>query len=256
MTDEPLIDVCDKVNLMQYREKRGEWLYLLNNDEHHAIWKQIMAMIWDDLSFHILNKSRKPNSSATNPLLANFIDRGYILGQVIALRKLVENNPKKPEKGVISLRRLLADLCKNIGLLTREIYVSHDGLPYDYEAVERQWWEQHLGQISNGNHTIMSYIPTTGSGAFNMSKRSHEQFDKLSGVRPENRSRTDCISASVFCTLNRWIEDSGAEAIIKMGNKFLAHAADSVSRASVSIKMEGISINKIAAAHRTFVRNA
>lgn len=41
-----------------------------------------------------------------------------------------------------------------------------------------------------------------------------------------------------------------------MGNKFLAHAADSVSRASVSLDRFGLTMEQIAAAHRAFVRVA
>ena len=260
MTDQSNVDVLDQAALAQYRQKRAEWLHLLNEDEHHAIWGQITNMIWDDASFRILNEARNPKlspngSSAQNALLANFIDRGYVLGQVIALRKLVEKNPSDKKKGVVTLRRLLDDLRAHRHLLTREIYVAHDGLPYDYEEVERQWWEQHFANRSSSGVTVSS-ISTTGSGAFDTSKRSHQQFDRLSGVKPEDRSRTDCISESVFDTLDRWIKESGASTIIDMGNKFLAHAADSVSRASVSLDRFGLTMDQIAAAHRAFVRVA
>ncbi|MGE5475528.1 MAG: hypothetical protein ACM3Q1_02650 [Bacteroidales bacterium] len=257
MTTEPEVDVLDQAALAQYRQKRAEWLHLLNDDEHHAIWSQITNMIWDDASFRILNEARNPalspnGSSARNALLANIIDRGYVLGQVIALRKLVEKNPSDRKKGVVTLRRLLDDLRLHRHLFTREIYVTHDGLPYDYEEVERQWWERRF----KSGETGLTSLPTSGPGAFDFSRMAHERFDKLSGVEPQNRSRTDCISESVFDTLDRWIKESGASDIIIMGNKFLAHAADSVSRASVSLDRFGLTMDQIAAAHRAFVRVA
>lgn len=259
MTVEPKVDVLDHASLAQYRQKRDEWLHLLNKDEHHAIWKQITAMIWDDATFRVLNEARKPTldasgRSARNALLAGFIDRGYVLGQVIALRKLSEPNWKDPKKGVVTLRRLLDDLRAHRHLFTREIYVAHDGLPYDYEAVQRQWLEQQFVSATGG--VSVSWLPTSGPGAFDISRMSHERFDKLSGVDPKDRSRTDCISESVFDTLDRWIEESGASDIIIMGNKFLAHAADSVSRASASLDRFGLTMDQIAAAHRAFVRAA
>lgn len=55
MANDPQVDILDKAALAQYQQKRAEWLYLLNEDEHHAIWKQITAMIWNDACFHILS---------------------------------------------------------------------------------------------------------------------------------------------------------------------------------------------------------
>lgn len=257
MIDELKVDILDLAALAQYRQKRAEWLHLLNEDEHHAIWTQITNMIWEDASFRLLNESRSPtltpsDCSSRNALLAGFIDRGYVLGQVLALRKLVEKNPPNKRKGVVTLRRLLDDLRAHRCLFTREIYVAHDGRPYDYEAVERQWWEQ---RIKSGE-TGFTWLPTSGPGAFDCSRMSHECFDKLSGVEPQKRSRTDCISVSVFDTLDRWIKESGTADIIIMGNKFLAHAADSVSRANAFPDRFGLTMDQIAAAHRAFVRVA
>jgi hypothetical protein len=40
--------------LEAYRAKRRLWLGWLDNDEHHAIWTAISAMVWTDVSFRTL----------------------------------------------------------------------------------------------------------------------------------------------------------------------------------------------------------
>ena len=47
--------------------------------------------------------------------------------------------------GVISLRRLITDLRGKWALFTRENYVCHDGLPYDYEAVMLKEFADRIG---------------------------------------------------------------------------------------------------------------
>lgn len=258
MIDEPQIDAYGKDALKEYQEKRVEWLKLLNDDAN-AIQKQIRAMILNDASFRVFNEAinleiNPDDSSAKNPLLSFFIKQGYIHVQAFAVCKLVEEQPNNTDvsKGVASLPRLFKDLRKHHYLLTRENYVLHDGLPYAYEAVEQQMpdW-QRVGSGDSSCYGASHPVP-----ASDKSRDRHEQFDKLSGVRPENRLPTDRISESVFDTLDKWIKESKdkTKGISTIRNKFLAHAADSVSRAKGGFY--SVSMNKIEETHRAVVRIA
>jgi hypothetical protein len=126
-----------------YRTKRGQWLAWLNTDEHHAVWTAISAMVWTDVSFRTLAQLATDNekSSLSNTLIAEQIIYGHVARQVLAIRRLVDKT-----RGVISLRRLISDLRSNFRLFTRENYVCHDGLPYDYEAVMLKEFAERLGQ--------------------------------------------------------------------------------------------------------------
>ena len=131
-------DVIDKAKLTEFRTKRDEWLDWLQGDEMHAILDQITNMLWSDAIFRLIDATRKYASDAKgsfatmNGDLASFIDRGYVLEQLVSLRRLMEREAKDPKKQVISLQRLIDDVRRNQELLTREVFVCYDGLPYDW----------------------------------------------------------------------------------------------------------------------------
>ena len=253
-------DVNDKQTLEQYRIKRTQWLQWLCGDAHHAIWSQIMAMIWNDMSFALLNETRNPacwegGVVALNAMLLNFIDQGYVASQALAIRKLMEkSNPRDASKGVISLRRLVDDLKDNAHLFTRENYVCHDGMPYDYQAVAQSWHAKQIGQNASG--TFGGWGDTTGPNAFCSAEIAHRDFDRLSGVSPDNRRREDGISKTVFDNLDHWLTNSGAQEIVTLANKLIAHAADETSRQAAPLERLKMTISKVAAIHRAFIRCA
>ena len=61
--------------------------------------------------------------------------------QVLAIRRLMDDG----NSDVISLRRPVKDIRRDFALFTRENYVCFDGLPYDYEAVQRKEMMGHIG---------------------------------------------------------------------------------------------------------------
>jgi len=250
-------DVQDRDALAEYRKKRQEWLFWLKHDEHHNIWLQISSMVWSDMAFRVLNRARRPAAEgeeigAHNGLLGRMIDQGFVASQILSIRKLTEpNNDRQPKKGVISLRRLLDDLRAHRHLLTRETYVAHDGLPYDYAEVERRWLENH---VKTTKGVWVGYLPTTGPEAFDISRMMHESFDRIARVDASNRSRFDRIPESIFDTLDRWLAAGDADKIIRYGNKFVAHAADPVSRGAAPLA--SITMDQVAQAHRQIIRVA
>lgn len=58
--------------LEAYRTKRRTWLEWIDNDEDHAIWTTLSAMIWSDVSFRTLahvgaNDHQSPLSNSLWP---------------------------------------------------------------------------------------------------------------------------------------------------------------------------------------------
>jgi len=109
-------------------------MHWLHHDGHHAISGQIAGMLWSDAVFRLINESRKfaheagGSYSTQSGIIARSLDRDYVAEQVIAFRKVMEKAARDPKKQVISLRRLFDDVRENRHLLTREMFVCHDGL--------------------------------------------------------------------------------------------------------------------------------
>ena len=234
--------VEDKEALAAFRLKRLDWLSWLNTDEHHAIWKQITAMAWNDAVFRVLNEARTPVDdnpvSATNGMLGGFIDQGYVSTQVLAIRRLVEV-PKPTGRrpaDIISLPRLIGDIRSYRPHLTRELFVSYDGLPYEWEVVRDRYYARIAASGEIGGY----WLPTTGADAFDTARRQHATFDWLSDTPAEQRSRNDLIAEWVFDRLDTALNDKKIKQIVTISHKFLAHAADETSRSAASLQKLGL----------------
>jgi hypothetical protein len=126
--------------LERFHERLNVWRQWLSEDEH-SIWQQIRRMLWNDMVFRTINECRRlatQNTSAVvgfNGPVAAFIDEGYVATQLLAIRRLTENNRRRD---AITLPRLLDDMKANADLFTRELYVCHDGLPFDPEPARER----------------------------------------------------------------------------------------------------------------------
>src|SRR5450759_4513631 len=194
------IGQCDvpperRSSLETYRAKRRQWLEWLDTDEHHAIWTNVSALVWNDVSFRTLAQLAvdNPESCLGNTLVAEKLINGHGATQILAIRRLVDNR-----RDVISLRRLIKDVRRKFELFTRENYVCFDGLPYDYEAVMRKDMEARAG-------TGPFWGATTGPYAWGTSSMVHAHFDKLSGVNAANRSREDHLPVALVDNVEAWL---------------------------------------------------
>ena len=131
---------------------------------------------------------------------------------------------KKPKHQVISLRRLLDDIKNNICLITREIYVANDGLPYNPKPGRDGFLA--APPESGGSGTF----PASGPEAWPAAERAHAVFDNLAGVNPGDRSRDDRVDPEIFTRLESVLSRSGCDHFATLGNKSVAHAADLFSR--------------------------
>lgn len=170
--------------------------YEHTSEEPHSIESQIHQMIFNDLVYRATLSVRESTAaetaiSARSTTLAYLMDRGYFLSQVLAIQRLLDRGTD-----VISVRRLLKDVEAHSEVITREVYVSGDGHPYDYNSWEGALRDGDLGfQIFGFGHPRLV--------AYAASKQFHETFDVLSGKEASRRSREDTIRPAVFKTLNR-----------------------------------------------------
>ena len=239
-------DVSDKAGLTRFRELADVWIKALDTDDENSVTTQVLDMMWMDAAWRSMNEARRlairDEQVGTPGMVAVLLDRGYIAGQVIAIGRLLDPSASQPKRQVNSIRRLVDDIAANRDLFTREVYVSRDGLPYDYQAVQAR----ELSAITN---TEIRWMPTTGSTAWHMSSLQHRQFDRLSGVAPDARSRNDTISDSIFDGMLAAFDEQVFKDITDMRHKSIAHAADDFSRSTAKNLRSGLSLDEFARAH-------
>jgi len=238
-------DVIDRTALSEYRAKREEWLgwYELRADEPNSIQQQIFSMMFLDIAYRVLalprrNAGKDLQISARSGLLAHILDQGYVANQVLAIRRLLDRR-----RDVISLRRLFDDILDHKNLLTREVYTSYDGTPYNPDL-----WKE----LPQDTMTQIWGIQAPGLSNYQRAQYRHEKFDCLSGVSASERRRSDLIKDSVFDRLKQWLETTTADKFIKLSHKFFAHAANMDSRGALDYS--GIQLADVAEVHRSIIR--
>jgi len=231
--------------LQSYRDKRRLWLSWIDRDEHHAIWQTLSSMVWTDVSFKVLIHFAviDESNALSNTLLGQALIDGHVATQVLAIRRLMDDG----RNDIISLRRLVKDLRRNFDLFTRENFVCFDGLPYDYEAVQRK-------EITERIVRGAFWGETSGPAAHGTSRMAHEQFDRLAGIHPENRRREDRLPTSLLTTIERWLDNSGADELAKWSHAYLAHAGGPEARNRIADLM--VTANKITDAIKVLARVA
>jgi hypothetical protein len=245
------ITQCDvttekRAKLESYRDKRRLWLSWISTDEHHAIWTVLSSMVWTDVAFRTLTNFAVGDeaNALNNHLMVEALLDGHVATQVLAIRRLVDNR----KTDVISLRRLVKDLRSHFALFTRENYVCFDGLPYDYEAVRHARFMENAGNWGKGG----IWVPTSGPQGDGTSESAHRQFDKLAGLDPAKRSREDRLPASLLTTIEKWLNDSGADDLAEWSHAYLAHAGGPESRKRIADLM--VTTNKITDAIKALAR--
>jgi hypothetical protein len=232
--------------LQSYRDKRRLWLSWISTDEHHAIWTVLSSMVWTDVAFKTLTSFAMGDeaNALNNYLMVEALFDGHVATQVLAIRRLMDDR----DSDIISLRRLIKDLRRNFALFTRENYVCFDGLPYDYEPVRHARFMENAGNWGKGG----IWVPTSGPQGDGTSKMAHSQFDKLAGIDPAKRSREDRLPAALLKTIDKWLNDSGADELAKWSHAYLAHAGGPESRKRIADLM--VTTNKITDAIKALAR--
>ena len=210
--------------LTLYRQLRSKWLTALQTMSPNGIRKQLTHMVWNEAIWRTHNEARRiydelpdPKTIGFNNELSNLLDEGYVALQCLAIRRQLDKG-----KDVYSLKRLLLDLEANRHLITREIYVAYDGLPYDPEPARQKYFDKVFAESKKTGKAVSSWLETKGPDAWSAANRVHEAFDKLSGVKPDNRKRNDLIRPEVFARLSRKMNICNS--VEQTASAFFAHA--------------------------------
>ncbi|MGD0919966.1 MAG: hypothetical protein ABSB22_26305 [Thermodesulfobacteriota bacterium] len=200
----------------------------------HSISNQLTSIVWDDAIFRTVNEARRLNTESPsdkkgfNTDLMRLFDKGFVISQAMAIRRLTDPNFSSPDKAVISLVRLLDDLEENLHLITRENYISYDGSRFEMEArspIDNEFfhWEQR-----------------------------QEYFDRLSSVSAQDRNRKDLICPQLFKESRM---ELGACADFRvLANKFFAHAAEASPKRNTIEKEKKITLNNFDQAYKALIK--
>jgi hypothetical protein len=227
-------DVLDKANLGRFREKRAQWIELLEKDKLHSVGTQLSALVWQDAVFRLLNEAWRLNDPA-NPtasmasLLVEALTNGYVTGLVLGVSRLTDprKQTKKGDQDVVSLRRVFDDIRANRDIITREVFVCYDGLVYDIGDIPPP-------SARGGRSGAFTSVSIGGPLDDVTPTLLHEHFDKLSGVSPDKRRREDLIGESEFDEITALMTIPVIEKLRTLRNKIVAHAADPASRDSLT----------------------
>lgn len=235
-------DVTDTGALLKYRDLRVTAFELLRGDEDHSIWEQMVTLFWRDATYRMFNEARRTASearpnAAISGLLGEYIDAAYILFEVTAISRLTDQPQDDPERGLVSLPTILKLVRDNRSLITREMFVAFDGVPYDPIPVAPaehftgvRWVAREPWEVSEERHTL---------------------FDRLSRRTPDRRTRQDQVHRKVLASIADRLSSPTLSVIRSHRNKVISHAADHASRAGLSPL--ALSLASIDVAHRSLL---
>jgi hypothetical protein len=147
MCQQKIYDVLNTERLQKFLKKREEWLFCLNGDDQHSIWREITSLLWDYALFKTIRELRV--EAAQNPTegigfnapVLRLLEAGFVITQATGIRRLSEKQWRDPTKRVISLRALLDEIKTERELLTREVYLACHGLPYDPAPAKKRFYD-------------------------------------------------------------------------------------------------------------------
>jgi hypothetical protein len=232
-----------------FRVEKLKWLFWLHDDDQHAIFKQVTSLLWDYALFRTFNDLRasaaktKPQGVGFNAPMLSLLDSGFVARQAMGVRRLIDRRDD-----VVSLKRLVKDIKEKRALITREVLVVHDGLPYDHAPVKDAYSAE---KPKEGESFYFEGVETTGAKAWGASERAHEAFDKLSGISSNQRKRDDLIPVQWFDNLGSKLGVCGD--VQKFADKFIAHAADSSSRSESTDMQKAVTLDKLTKCHQAIV---
>lgn len=111
--------------LTVYRDWRCDTLERLQGSADSSVRNQITDLTWRTAVFRTLNEARRLEPTrSVNGALWELTTAGYANVMTLGIRRLVHKDPR-----VDSAWNVLDRISKRPELLTRELFVAHDGLP-------------------------------------------------------------------------------------------------------------------------------
>lgn len=203
------------------------WRAAFEGDEN-AIVPTLCNYAWNHCAFMSIVESIRgapkdeDGAPKVNAMVLDMLASGYWSSTLLAVRRLVDNQPLRGPKGVSSLRSIVNDVRACQGRLTRRVYVEQiAGLEYNYEQVRHRYWNYVLAQQGP------TWVPRELH--FEASEHRHAEFDFLSGKTPGTSSDEDLIEDRIFDRLDERL--SRLDAIATHVTLHFAHAATRASRA-------------------------
>lgn len=214
------VDQCDvpcvrRGRLSEYRAFRRKCLEYLRGDSDTSVVNQIHELAWDTAVFRTLNEARRIEPHrAVNGAMWELIAKGYAGIMTLGVRRLIDD-----DRRVDSVWNVIAEVEKRPELLTRENFVCHDGLPYDYDKVRAQY----LASLGRSGRATARWLSTKGPQAWSSSELLHKQFDALAGY-PLKRRRLDGVGPAVLVALKEKLKHPAIQKVRTWTDRRVAHA--------------------------------
>lgn len=203
--------------LAAYREFRTKCLERLSGDESTAVSQQLHDLSWHTMVFYCLNETRRiEGQRLVNGALWELIGAGYANLMTVGIRRLVDTHG-----AATSLATILKDMEAHPEFFTRELFVAFDGIPFDWSV----GYEEHVKKvITDRPGASFSRQDTKGHAAWGTSEMMHRAFDKLSGVLPDKRRRSDTIPLHVLANVRQALGAPSILLVKTFTDKVVAHA--------------------------------
>ncbi|KAF0843433.1 hypothetical protein FNL37_0859 [Methylovorus glucosotrophus] len=212
--------------LIVYRTFRSQCLEYLNGDSDISISRQIHNLGWYTAVFRTINEARRiEGHDRVNSAHWDLTSAGYASLITVGIRRLVDYH-----SGTSSLRWLIGKLQKNSHHLTREMFVCHDGLPFDYAATERR-----LLDLPPDQRTKVRWGSMEGPDAYNASGFAHRSFDALSST-PDHSWRLEKVDSQILDWLLKQLSHPAITKVHDMVDKIVAHS-ERIPRGSKTVEI-------------------
>jgi len=210
------VSIDNRKALKEYRRIRQECLEHIRGPSVLSVFAQLQHLAWNTALFQTLNEGRRlePDAPVNGPLWG-LVTEGYAFSTSLGIRRLLDNDKRR-----ISLAWVISRIEKNIHLMTREFYVCHDGLPYDYQEAKDCFY----ANLSTSAKRAQSFLVATGKEGWFLSEQMHESFDSLCG-EPAKRSRFDQIDIGLVNSFKDILKSDSITSISTLASRVMAHTA-------------------------------
>jgi len=221
------LEITDECCFSQFKLKMDEWKHnLIDKDNQNSVLRQLEYFIWIFCAYSVIDQIKRDAENNKNPEIGfnntvfHLFKEGFFRTQIVGIRSMIDKR-----NDVISLRRIIDDMCDNAHIITRANYIAYFDQPYNYEEAERKYKKIYSGPVLNP--------PGNGECAFMSSKRLHNHFDNLSGINKKNRNRLDIIAQQKFIDWKSRL--SACNKVKEFANKHLCHLSNDNNLNSINL---------------------
>jgi hypothetical protein len=178
------------------------------------VFAQLQKLAYATALYQTLSEARRlePDAPVKWPLW-DLRTEEHVSITSLGIKRLLDIDKRR-----LSLAWVISRIERNLHLFTREFYVCHDGLSYEYQDIKDQFY----ANLSSSLKQTESFLTSTGRKEWYMSEEMHDHFDSLCG-HPAKRSRDDSISIDIVNSLKNNFESEPIASRPNMASKFIAH---------------------------------